>query len=278
MSFSSGFFDGFNYYTKLADIDRKDKLAESQLETEKLRRESYQSTIDFNVNISNFGGSEASGASVFINNELYTSLPNIVAGETFVLSVEDFLLGLGDFEISLEWAEDNYQDNNFYYAYVEPNSGVWTQFTMNTDVWANEIEWQITNEFGQVVLEEDNYSFGENTYLYELCLPEGCYTFTITDSNGDGVCAFDLNNDGLCDVGGSFSLVVGGAEMLSVSEPDEQDFGSELVFDFFQFSTDDTHDSITRRKDFQVLADFACQFLEFTGDLFDAHLGQTLQA
>lgn len=48
MSFSSGFFDGFNYYTKLADIDRKDKLAESQLETEKLRRESYQSTIDFN--------------------------------------------------------------------------------------------------------------------------------------------------------------------------------------------------------------------------------------
>lgn len=191
-----------------------------------------QPTIDFNVNISNFGGSEVSGASVSINDELYASLPNIEAGETFVLLVEDFLVGSGDFEISLEWAEDDYQDNNFYYAYVEPNSGVWTQFTMNTDVWANEIEWQITNESGQVVLEEDNYSFGENTYLYELCLPEGCYTFTITDSNGDGVCAFDLNNDGLCDIGGSFNLVVGGAEMLSISEPDEQDFGSELVFDF----------------------------------------------
>lgn len=48
MSFSSGFKDGFTYYMSLVDKERKDKLTESQLETDKLRRESYQSTIDFN--------------------------------------------------------------------------------------------------------------------------------------------------------------------------------------------------------------------------------------
>ena len=48
MSFSSGFKDGFSYYMSLADKERKDRLTESQLDTDQLRRESYQSTIDFN--------------------------------------------------------------------------------------------------------------------------------------------------------------------------------------------------------------------------------------
>ena len=48
MSFSSGFKDGFNYYMSLVDKERKDKLTESQLEIDQLRRESYQSTINFN--------------------------------------------------------------------------------------------------------------------------------------------------------------------------------------------------------------------------------------
>ena len=48
MSFSSGFKDGFTYYMSLVDQERKDKLAESSIQTDELRRESYQSTIDFN--------------------------------------------------------------------------------------------------------------------------------------------------------------------------------------------------------------------------------------
>lgn len=48
MSFSSGFQDGYNYYLSLVDQERKDKLAESSMKTDELRRQSYQSTIDVN--------------------------------------------------------------------------------------------------------------------------------------------------------------------------------------------------------------------------------------
>ena len=45
MSFSSGFKDGFSYYTALADRRDEEKLTESRLQTESLRQESLRESL-----------------------------------------------------------------------------------------------------------------------------------------------------------------------------------------------------------------------------------------
>ncbi len=57
-----------------------------------------------------------------------------------------------------------------------------------TDNWGSETSWELLDENGQVVAEDDGLS--SNT-LYTTNVPvysTGCYTFTIFDSYGDGIC------------------------------------------------------------------------------------------
>ena len=187
--------------------------------------------VSFSVKINNFGGNDVTGAQISINGVTYP-LPPIPGSDFFVLGFTDFSVGDGIFEIEVIYDEDQYTDNNTYYHEIDLAGGSWVEFVITPDVWGNEIEWEITNELEQVLLGEDGYPFNSDTsYTYNTCLPDGCYTFTITDSNGDGICSFDLNGDGICDNGGSFDLTVNGNSILSI-EPENADFGSELTFDF----------------------------------------------
>ena len=188
-------------------------------------------TVSFSVKILNYGGDIAEGSILYVNN-LPQPIPSINGGESVTIDFTDYPIGDGVFEIEIEYPIDEYIDNNTYYHEVDLSGGSWVEFVITPDVWGNEIKWEITNELEQVLLGEDGYPFSSNTtYTYNTCLPDGCYTFTITDSNGDGICAWDFNNDGICDSGGSFNLTVNGNSILSI-EPENADFGSELVFDF----------------------------------------------
>lgn len=72
------------------------------------------------------------------------------------------------------------------------------------DAYADERNWQITDSNGLIVVECADYSncpsgapsgsIPAQTYTYNFNLPDGCYTFTITDSYGDG--QFDGNTTG----------------------------------------------------------------------------------
>jgi len=188
-------------------------------------------TVSFSVKILNYGGDIAEDAILYVNN-LPQPIPSINGGESVTINFTDYPIGDGIFEIEIEYPIDEYTDNNTYYHEVDLSGESWLEFVITPDVWGNEIEWEITNEFEQVLLGEDGYPFNSDTsYTYNTCLPDGCYTFTITDSNGDGICSFDFDNDGLCDSGGSFDLTVNGNSILSI-EPENADFGSELTFDF----------------------------------------------
>ena len=54
-----------------------------------------------------------------------------------------------------------------------------------TNTWSEEISWAILQE-GELIAEGSSY--GENNYQYteEICLEDGCYTFEMYDSYGDG--------------------------------------------------------------------------------------------
>jgi len=191
--------------------------------------------VSFTVKISNYGGNDVTGASISINGVTYP-LPPIDAGEFFNLSFTDFDLGDGYFDIEVIYPEDEYPSNNLYSTYVEPSESNWVEVVISPDVWSNEINWEITDEFGEIIMEGGNYPFGSDDIdFYEgACLTEGCYTFIITDANGDGMCSFDFDNDGVCD--GSYdafvNIISNNNLIFDLSDPSEIDFGSELIFDF----------------------------------------------
>lgn len=58
------------------------------------------------------------------------------------------------------------------------------------DDYPGEISWAITDDGGQDVYLSGQYtSLGAGSSIQEhVCLPEGCYSFTINDSYGDGLC------------------------------------------------------------------------------------------
>jgi PKD repeat protein len=57
-----------------------------------------------------------------------------------------------------------------------------------TDNFGYETSWALTNAASETVASGGNYA-ASTLYTALLCLPAGCYTFTINDSYGDGICA-----------------------------------------------------------------------------------------
>ncbi|MEM6396767.1 MAG: S8 family serine peptidase [Bacteroidota bacterium] len=81
--------------------------------------------------------------------------------------------------------------------------------TIVLDNYPGETSWTVTNGNGQTVASGGTYGNFPNgsTVTEDICLPDGCYDFTINDSYGDGIC---------CAYGsGSYSLVGGGSTLAS---------------------------------------------------------------
>ncbi|MBT7851356.1 MAG: hypothetical protein HN714_07575, partial [Formosa sp.] len=68
--------------------------------------------------------------------------------------------------------------------------------TMNEDSYSDERSWDVTDAAGDVVESGDGYEFvsGGQQIVETMTLADGCYTFTIYDSYGDG--QFDGTNTG----------------------------------------------------------------------------------
>ena len=59
---------------------------------------------------------------------------------------------------------------------------------LRTDWWPEDISWEVTSDVsGAVVVERDLYTDRNTVHEDTACLPEGCYTFVINDSWGDGL-------------------------------------------------------------------------------------------
>ena len=62
--------------------------------------------------------------------------------------------------------------------------------SITLDNYPEETSWTITNDSGQTVASGGTYGSQPDgsTISEDLCLPDGCYTFTINDTYGDGIC------------------------------------------------------------------------------------------
>ena len=193
------------------------------------------STLDFNVKINNFGGEAAENVTLLVNGVSY-EVPTIGAGGFVIIPFTDFVLGDGIIECEAVYELDEFLNNNALTQVVEVTEQSWLEVAISPDVWSNEIDWEITDENGDVVLYDGDWPVfsQDETFTESTCLPDGCYTFTITDTNGDGMCAFDFDEDGICDSNydAFINITANGELIFDVSDPSEIDYGSELIFDF----------------------------------------------
>jgi len=192
-------------------------------------------TLDFNVKINNFGGSSAEGVSLLVNGIGY-EVPTIGPGEFVLIPFTDFVLGNGIIECEAVYELDEFLDNNTLTQVVEVIEENWLEVIISPDVWSNEIDWEVIDEFGEVVLSGGDYPvFSQDIdFIESTCLPDGCYIFIITDTNGDGMCAFDFDEDGICD--GTYdafiNIIVNDNMKFELSDPAELDYGSVLEVEF----------------------------------------------
>ncbi|MEL6943783.1 MAG: S8/S53 family peptidase, partial [Bacteroidota bacterium] len=82
--------------------------------------------------------------------------------------------------------------------------------TIVTDQYPQETSWNITDANGATVASGGGYTSSSTTYTEDICLPDGCYTFTILDSYGDGICCAYGNGSYLL-TDGSGTLASGGS-------------------------------------------------------------------
>ncbi len=82
--------------------------------------------------------------------------------------------------------------------------------TILLDNYPGETTWALTNSAGATVAAGGPYSIAGTAITENFCAPEGCYTFTIFDSFGDGICcAFGI---------GDYALVADGDLVASGGE------------------------------------------------------------
>ena len=67
-------------------------------------------------------------------------------------------------------------------------TGISVTMTILTDNYPAETTWTVVDANGETVMSGGPYSSNATTYTSEECLADGCYTLTVFDSYGDGLC------------------------------------------------------------------------------------------
>ena len=142
--------------------------------------------------------------------------------------------------------EATFDDGSCEYEIVnEPCDANSLTFVIATESWGNEISWNITNDFGDILYEGGDYE-NETGYSEAICLEDGCYDFNMFDSFGDGwngAIASILSDNEVLLVGGlntgEFGTIAFGvneegcapAVVLGCTNPNATNFNPEATFD-----------------------------------------------
>ncbi len=78
------------------------------------------------------------------------------------------------------------------------------QLSITTDCWGGEVSWDIRDVNNLIIASVSGGTYGnQQTYTWSSCLDNGCYTFNIYDSFGDGMNGSSYSS---CGVNGDYSI------------------------------------------------------------------------
>jgi hypothetical protein len=103
------------------------------------------------------------------------------------------------FEAQVISSLDEYEFNDNAWWPIETLDGDLLTIDVHKDFWGC-LDFQFLDPDGEIMVEGD-YPAGEETYTYNVCVYEGCYTVAAQDCAGDGFCTIDFDDDGICDIG-----------------------------------------------------------------------------
>ncbi|RZP00464.1 MAG: Omp28-related outer membrane protein [Flavobacteriales bacterium] len=114
--------------------------------------------------------------------------------------------------------DDNNQNNSNDFYFNQSSSYDTAIVTLNlvTDNYASETSWQLTDSSGYIIAQNGSLS-NASTYSTEIEIPtsDECYTFTINDTYGDGICCgYGLGSYSITDDSGN--TIISGGEFSSV--------------------------------------------------------------
>lgn len=126
-----------------------------------------------------------------------------------------------------ESGNDTYE-STFAIANAPESESAWT-LTINTDCWATESGWEVTDAGGTVIAETAIGTYAgqnESEIIENISLPAlGCYTFKFFDDYGDGM---NGSQWGSCDTDGNYTLSSNGMDIASYDGSTEFSEASHL--------------------------------------------------
>lgn len=174
-----------------------------------LKNEGYYdiNTAQFEVyNNGNFLYSQTWNGLLKNNDSLYISLQNV-----------NFLQGNNLLEIHLTQInnrnDDNTSNNQIIQA-INMNINSRIAIHLRSDNYPNETQITIQDENENIVFQTSSLAKKNFEYNYNLCLPIGCYFFSITDQFGDGICCD--NGDGIYNLYLDNNLILSGSNFGSI--------------------------------------------------------------
>ena len=106
--------------------------------------------------------------------------------------------------VQLTGATDENESNDDYTTSFATSSGADVTWTIVTDNYPGETTWSVTNDGRSHGVVRRTLRRTGTTYSETVCLPYGCYTLTVNDSYGDGICcaygvgSFELTSGARC--------------------------------------------------------------------------------
>ena len=146
-----------------------------------------------------------------------TTLYDLAPGSTQVLFESVYVDGAEEFTVQTTSSVDQFPENDASWWPISFVEGDLLEIKVSTDVWANETSWWLYDSNYEVVAQDSGYPFGSVDYLYEACIYDECYTFVVQDTNGDGFCQIDFDNDGSCDIGAEGLVATVGLDTLAAT-------------------------------------------------------------
>ncbi|MDG2245243.1 MAG: hypothetical protein P8L71_02700 [Flavobacteriales bacterium] len=128
----------------------------------------------------------------------------LATGETETITLPTYNDGLGAFvfeanvtEVNGSVGDDNAINNSSTSNYFVSGGTNTVDLALTTDCWGNESSWDVVDADGNIIFSGAGYG-NQTTFNEVLCLADGCFTFNMYDSYGDGLngTAFGCGTDG----------------------------------------------------------------------------------